>query len=67
MYRISHVKTNAKSRAQSKVFKPKHEEDTFKGNLFTQPGDVHFKQQPWAGFPRQGEIGQMDWVYDLRA
>ncbi len=44
-----------------------HEEDTFKGYLFTQNGDVHFKQQPWADFPSQGEIGQMDWVYDLRA
>lgn len=48
-----------------KVFKAKHGGDTFKGNLFTQPEDVHFKQQPWAGFQRQGEIGQMDWLHDL--
>lgn len=28
---------------------------------------MHFKQQPWAGFPRQGEIGQMDCLHDLLA
>lgn len=49
------------------VFKPKHREYTFKGNLFTQSGDVHFKQQPWAGFLRQGEIGQMDCLHNLLA